>query len=138
MFDRQQNSTASFAEVTGGENCSELVYEFCEKLLKIDNPKSKIQIDRAHRIGIKKPNKIRPIVVKFILTEHKDVVKSALSKTDLKASPYNGEYQVTDQLPQEVLERRKELIPTLISERKKGNKAVLVRDKLYINNKLAE
>ena len=139
VFARTTTSTASFANVTKqGENCSELVYEFCEKLLKIDDPKSKIQIERAHRIGIRKPDKIRPIVAKFVLSEHKDIVKSAASSFDLKVPPYNGAFRVTDQLPQEVLERRKELIPKMISERNKGNRASLVRDKLYVNGKLVE
>lgn len=138
VFERT-SSTASFANVTKqGENCSELVYEFCEKLLKINDPKSKIQIERAHRIGIRKPDKIRPIVAKFVLSEHKDIVKSAASNVDLKVPPYNGAFRVTDQLPQEVLERRKELIPKMVSERNKGNRASLVRDKLYVNGKLVE
>ena len=138
-FQQSGTSTASFANVTKeGENCFELVYEFCEKLLKIDDPKSKIKIERAHRIGARKPDKIRPIVAKFVLSEHKDVVKTAAGKVDLKAPPYNGAYRVTDQLPPEVLERRKELIPRLISERAAGNKASLVRDKLYVNGKFVE
>ena len=139
IFEWPGTSAASFAAVTKqGENCSELIYEFCEKLLKINDPKTKIQIDRAHRIGSRKPDKIRPIVAKFTLTEHIDVIKSAASKVDLKASPYNGAFRVTDQLPQEVLERRKELIPKMISERNKGNRASLIRDKLYVNGKLVE
>ena len=129
----------SFADVTKqGENCADLVYEFCEKLLNIENPRSKIHIERAHRVGVSKPDKIRLIVAKFVLSEHKDVVKSAAGKVDLKAPPYNGAHRVTDQLPPEVLERRKELIPRLISERGEGNKASLVRDKLYVNGKLVE
>ena len=54
-------SSASFADVTKqGENCADLVYEFCEKLLNIENPKSKIRIERAHRIGVRKPDKFGP------------------------------------------------------------------------------
>ena len=65
-------------------------------------------------------------------------VKSALNNVDLKAAPFNGEFRVTDQLPQEVREKRKTLIPKMLEERKKGNKATLVRDKLFVNGKLAE
>lgn len=129
----------SFAKVVQmGENCAEKVYEFCEKVLNIPNPKSKIQIDRAHRIGVRSPGKIRPIVAKFVLSEHKAFVKSALSKVNLKDPPYNGQFKVNDQFPPEVIERRKELIPKLLSERRKGNKATLVRDKLYVNNRFVE
>ncbi|MEW8546881.1 MAG: hypothetical protein AB2693_25480, partial [Candidatus Thiodiazotropha sp.] len=129
----------SFAKVVQmGENCADKVYEFCEKVLNIPNSKSKIQIDRAHRIGARSPGKIRPIVAKFVLSEHKALVKSALSKVNLKDPPYNGQFKVNDQFPPEVIERRRELIPKLLSERRKGNKATLVRDKLYVNNKFVE
>lgn len=107
-------------------------------MLKIDQPRLCIKIDRAHRIGARSVGKIRPIVVKFALSEHKSLVKAALSKVDLKQAPYNGMYRVNDQFPPEVNERRRDLIPRLISERRKGNKAVLVRDKLYVNNRLVE
>lgn len=138
VFVRPMESTSAYANVAKTEeNCSELVYEFLGKILKIDNPKSQIQIDRAHRIGGRAPGKIRPIVAKFVLTEHKQVVKAALRNIDLSAA-FNGAYKVTDQLPPEVIQRRRELIPTLIIERKKGNTAYLVRDKLYVNNKLVE
>ena len=139
LFKAPLSSSASFADVTKhGENCADLVYEFCETLLKIENPRMKIQIERAHRIGSRKPDKIRPIVAKFVLSEHKDIVKAAASNVDLKSAPYNGVCRVTDQLPPEVVARRKELIPRLIEERAKGNKANLVRDKLYVNGKFAE
>ena len=139
LFKPPGTSSSSFADVTKqGENCADLVYEFCEALLKIENPRSKIQIERAHRIGVRKPDKIRPIVAKFVLSEHKEIVKSAAGKVDLRAPPYNGAFRVTDQLPPEVLARRKELIPRLIDERGKGNKASLVRDKLYVNGKFVE
>lgn len=132
-------SSTSYANVVKREeDCAEKVYEFCEKVLKIDQPRSCIKIDRAHRIGVRSVGKIRPIVAKFALSEHKSLVKAALSKIDLKQAPYNGMYRVNDQFPPEVNDRRRELIPRLISERRKGNKAVLVRDKLFVNNRLVE
>ena len=131
-------SSLSFAEtVQKEESCADKVYEFCEKVLNIKDVRSCIKIDRAHRIGARSAGKTRPIVVKFLMSEHKDIVKSALRNVDLKTA-FKGAFKVNDQFPPEVIQRRRELIPRLISERKKGNKAALVRDKLYINNKLAE
>ena len=130
---------SSFSKVVEtGEDCAEKVFEFCENVLKIDNPKAKIQIERAHRIGNRSAGKIRPIVAKFVLSGHKAIVKSALSGVNLNAPPYNGDFKVNDQFPPEVISRRRELIPKLIEERKKGNKATLVRDKLFVNNKFVE
>ena len=55
-FQQSGTSTASFANVTKeGENCFELVYEFCEKLLNIDDPKSKLKV----RIGLVPGNRIK-------------------------------------------------------------------------------
>ena len=106
---------------------------FVKNVLKIKDARSRFKIDRAHRIGGRSEGKTRPIVAKFLLTEHKNLIKSALAKTDLKTA-FNGVFKLNDQFPPEVVQRRKELIPRLISERQKGNKAALVRDKFYINN----
>ena len=113
----------SFAKVVEtGEDCAEKVFEFCENVLKIENPKARIQIERAHRIGNRAAGKIRPIVAKFVLSGHKAIVKSALSGVDLNAPPYNGTFKVNDQFPPEVISRRRELIPKLIEERKRATK----------------
>jgi hypothetical protein len=66
--------------VTGGEtgirgvqreihdgNCSNIVLEFCENVMKIENAKTNIKIEKAYRLGRKKDGatRPRPIVVKF-------------------------------------------------------------------------
>jgi hypothetical protein len=51
-------------------------------------------------------------------------------------NPYPTPYNVSDQYPPEVQQRRRELIPKMLAARRDGKKATLVRDKLYINNKL--
>ena len=114
------------------EDCVEKVMDFCENILHIPDPKSKIQLDRAHRVGKYNIRKIRPIVVKFKDTCSKLAVKDSLKQVNL----FNTDYNVTEQYPQEVRDRRKELIPVMLQARKAGKKAVLVRDKLYINNDL--
>ena len=91
----------------------------------------KLFIDRAHRVGKFIPGKVRPIVAKFN-SASKDAIKNALKSVRLKHTNYN----VSDQFPLEIKERRKELIPVMIEARKRGNRANLVRDKLYINGKL--
>ena len=46
------------------EDCTEKIFDFCSNVLKIDNPKAVINIDRSHRIGKYKHDAIRPIVAK--------------------------------------------------------------------------
>ena len=105
---------------------------FLTQVLNINDSEECIRIDRAHRVGAYRGNKVRPIVVKFQDTASKMRVKDALKLVRLRDTPYN----VTDQYPQEVQQRCKDLIPHMVQARREGKKAVLVRDKLYINNKL--
>lgn len=126
-------SPKSFADaVASEEDCVAKIHDFCGGVLKIPNPEACIKIDRAHRMGSIIPGKQRPIVVKFASTASKMVVKSALQNVNLKSSPYN----VFDQFPKIVQDRRKELIPIMVQASKEQKKAVLVRDKLYINSRL--
>ena len=124
----------SYANAAAGEDCKAKVHEFCEKILKIPNARTRIYIDRAHRVGAYKPNRPRAIVVKFQDTESKMLVKGALKANNLKDSPYG----VFEQYPQMVQERRRALIPVMVEARKAGKTAYLVRDKLYINHRLFE
>lgn len=114
------------------EDCSALIFEFCQNTLKIPNPRDKIRIDRAHRLGGRMTGRTRSIVVKFKDTDSKLVVKNALREINLRGTAY----AVYDQLPPIVQERRKALLPIMIKARQEGKRAVLARDKLYINNVL--
>ena len=114
------------------EDCASKVYKLCESVLKISDVRNKIYIDRAHRIGDRSHGKARPIVAKFLNTRSKLEVKAALKNVNLK----DTQYAIFDQHPKEVGDRRKELIPIMVQARKDNKKAYLVRDKLYINNKL--
>ena len=120
----------TYSQAASPEDCVSKIYEFCENVLKIDNSRDNIRIDRAHRMGAGGASRTRPIVVKFMDTDSKMRVKSTLKGANLKNSPYN----VFDQLPQKVQERRKSLIPIMLKARSEGKRAYLVRDKLFINN----
>ncbi|MEW8548740.1 MAG: hypothetical protein AB2693_35000 [Candidatus Thiodiazotropha sp.] len=130
--DAQSSPRRTYAQVTASEDCAHKIYDFCDNVLKIPRSRECIQIDRAHRVGAPSAGKTRPIVVKFKDTDSKMRVKNSLKHIDLKQSPY----AVFDQLPKEVQERRKSLIPTMLDARRRGKTAVLIRDKIYINNRL--
>lgn len=128
----QASQPRSYAQVASGEDCNAKVWEFCETVLKISNARERVHIDRAHRSGPYKPDKPRVLIVKFKDTDSKMLVKNAARQIDLKQTPFG----VFDQYPPEVQEKRKGLIPIMLKARDEHKKAVLVRDKLYINNKL--
>ena len=133
LFQEQYSSAARTHSSTGSvhEDCRSKVLLFCKNVLHNSNPENNIQIDRAHRVGRYDRGKIRPIVAK-LTTDSKYFVKNALKSVDLHATPY----RVSDQFPQEVKERRKQLIPIMLQAREQGKRAVLVRDKLFIDNQL--
>lgn len=130
----ESSQPRSYAQVASREDCNAKVWEFCEAVLKIPNPRESVLIDRAHRTGAFKPGKPRAMIVKFKDTDSKMLVKSTAKELDLKQTPYG----VFDQYPPEVQEKRRALIPIMLKAKDERKKAVLVRDKLYINNKLYE
>lgn len=110
------------------ENCLNKIIQFCEDDLKIEDSKSKIKIDRAHRIGHFEHGKKRPIVVKFNYFGDKIDIKN-------KAREYlrDSVYRVSDQYPKVIQDRRRKLVPYLVQARQAGKQASLSNDVLYID-----
>ena len=97
-----------FSLHTVNEACIDKIFDFCELELGIDNVRQNVKIDRAHRIGQLRPNKIRPIVAKFNYFQDKETIKKAATEK-LK----NSRYSVGDQFPVEIQQRRRKLVPVL-------------------------
>lgn len=85
------------------------------------------EITNAYRLG-RKGNKIRPVVVQITTKWKKQLI--FVNKKNLPANIY-----VKDDFPKEVFEKRKQLLPQLEEERKKGNIAYIKFDKLVIKGK---
>lgn len=103
------------------------VKTFLKEELKIPNPDD-VLIDRAHRSGMKS-EKSRPVIVKLKDTASKDVVFRNVKH--LKGKP---QYSVQEQLPAEVMERRKRLWSKYKAAKSNpANKVSWVLDKLNIN-----
>ncbi|KAH3876593.1 hypothetical protein DPMN_000440 [Dreissena polymorpha] len=71
---------------------------------------------------------MRPIVVKFNYFGDKETVKSA-AREKLK----NSNFRVSDQLPKQIQDRRKKLLPYMIEAKRQGKQANLSYDALYID-----
>ncbi len=111
------------------EDCSAVIQDFCKDKLEITEP---IELDRVHRMGKKKQGKIRPIIAKFRNYEQRDLVRKSSRK--LKETNFS----ISEQFPKVVQERRKKLMPIFKKARLEGKKTALVRDRLYIGEKLYE
>lgn len=113
---------------SGNENCVNLINEFREAELNIVGIKD--NIERAHRIGRFQYNKTRPIVVKFSNFRVRESVRTSGYK--LK----NKQYNIREQFPKEIVEKRKALMPILRKALEENRRAVLKYDKLFIDGKL--
>ena len=112
-----------------GENCLELIDEFCYNELGIDDSIIP-NIDRAHRVGKYTQGKIRPIVVKFNDFKVREMIRT--SSHHLR----NTRYGIQEQFPKDISDRRRALQPVIHEARERGDRVSLVKDKLYINNQL--
>ena len=93
-----------------------------------------IPFANIHRIGniteAKRRGRPRPLIAKFVHKKHLLEVKRATVL--LKGTHYG----VNEQYPPEIERERKKLYPIAKTERKKGSRVVLVRDKLFVNNSM--
>ena len=113
------------------ESCIDKIYDFCEWELNMQNVRENVKIDRAHRIGPYKPNKVRPIVAKFNFYQDKELIKRKSAE-----KLQNSKLGVGDQFPKEIQQRRRTLIPVMKTAQRNGHTAILSYDRLYVDGKL--
>ncbi|XP_060569746.1 uncharacterized protein LOC132728137 [Ruditapes philippinarum] len=115
------------------EQTKECVIEYFKKDLKIpDEEIGDIKTNSVKRLGPKKNDKPRNILVVFQEVKMKDYVKSFKDNVDSKAS---GKY-MHDQYPQEIVEQRRKLIPIMLKARKAKKDAFIKYNKLFVDGKL--
>lgn len=83
------------------------------------------EINNAYRLGAKKDNKPRPILVTFTTNWRKQEILRNKKKLD-------QEIYIKEDLSKETLEKRKELLPQLQAERAQGKICFFVKDKIVI------
>ena len=102
----------------------------CEHLKIPENTVNEISFHRVHRIGRKLNAYPRPIVAKFERYKQKELVRSR--GRELKDTKFG----LSDQFPKEIQERRKVLFQIRKEYRKKGIRAIVSVDRLYLDGKL--
>ena len=108
------------------ENTEDLLRTFLYRELGIEY---RIEFGNVHRFS-HKPRGKRPIVARFIY--HRDLQYVLECAHRLRNSPYG----IRQQFPKEVEDKRKKLYPIQKEAKRHGKNAVLVRDRLYIDNNL--
>ena len=107
------------------EDTEQIVKETINKELEISS--EEIQIERAHRVGKPQDGRPRPVVARFCSWKQKEAILAAARKK----KPKNVRF--FQDLSSRTLQRRAEKIPKLIQERKKGNVAYFVLDRLVVH-----
>jgi prefoldin subunit 5 len=113
------------------EDCEVIIKNFIRDTMKVVGD---IPFDRVHRLGRYniKAQYPRPIVAKFTFYKDKEFIRLRAPSV-LK----NTNYYVKEQYPHEIEEKRKPLYKIAKDARENPENSVkLVRDKLFINNKL--
>lgn len=114
------------------EDAEEVLKNFIKNNLEIEEADD-IKMANVHRIGKRNRSsgaRPRSIIAKFV--HYKDLTKVKRSASKLKGTYYG----INEQFPSEIEEKRKSLYPIAKEARKKKEKVVFVRDKLYINDVL--
>ena len=119
-------------ETQDRENTEAVLRDFLVAEMKIsEQDMTKIRFDRAHRTGQKQPGKHRIIVAKFNPSAGKDIV--------LKHGKYldrEKRFGVNEQLPRELEERKKQLLPKFHEARSQQKTAKWSLDKLIVGDKV--
>ena len=115
-----------------GEDTEEILREFMERDLGYHNARS-VELQRVHRIN--RGNNVsgpRPIIARFLRFKNVEEIFALGRRLE------GTGYQMFRDLPQEIIKRRREQMPTLKKARRNGLKASFSRsqpDKLFINGK---
>ncbi|XP_062583394.1 uncharacterized protein LOC134245151 [Saccostrea cucullata] len=108
------------------EDIEAVLKEFIHTVMGIEEG---IQFHRVHRLGRKIPNKHRPIIAKFVLFKERERVRREAPAT-LVGKPFG----VNEQYPKAINDRRKLLYPHYKQAKRQNRKAVMVADKLFVDN----
>ncbi len=114
------------------ENTTEMIHDLLENKIGIEDARSKVKIDRSHRVGCRRVgnNKPRPIVVKFNFHQDREYVR--MNAKNLKGMKIG----ISEQFPEEIESIRKTLYPKLKKAKREGKRAKIIRYKLIIEGQV--
>ena len=126
----EENGAASNQKA---ENTKEVICNFMERELHIENARSRFEFQRIHQVGKATGKKSRPIIARFLRYSDREKVLSQGRKMFKDKT-----YSVYEDMPKELYELRKAQFKKLQNAKKRGDTAYFSRkypDKLFINGK---
>ena len=129
VYQRRENLRFFGLEEEDEEDVEEKVKAFLDEKLDLYEC-NRIEFQRAHRVGRKRPGSSRPIIVRFLrYPDRERVIRNAGA---LKGTAF----YIKPDLPREIINRRKLQQHRLLQARKEGKRAFFSRsepDKLFID-----
>ena len=128
VYSRRENLCFyGIPEIEGEENTEPVLKAFLEKELNVENAQS-IEFQRVHRVGKKDRNtrKPRAIIERCLRFKDRENLFSCRRNID---SPSN--FNIGPDLPKQVIDMRKRLIPKMVQARKDGKRAAFSRTEPY-------
>ena len=133
--DDEENGTVS-DQWSVTENTKEIIYNFIEQELQIQNTRSRIEFQRVHRVGKERGKKSRPIIAKFL--RYCDREEFLCKERKLLKDKF---FSVFEDMPKELYELRKAQLKKLQNAKETGDTAYFSKkfpDKLFINGKYVQ
>ena len=128
VYSRRENLRFyGIPEIEGEENTEPVLKAFLEKELNVENAQS-IEFQRVHRVGKKDRNtrKPRAIIARCLRFKDRENLFSCRRNID---GPSN--FGIGPDLPKQVIDMRKRLIPKMVQARKDGKRAAFSRTEPY-------
>ena len=125
-------------QATGNENASvpedtkEIIHNFFEQELKIENSRTKYEFQRVHRLGKPNSTSSRPIIVRFLWFTDKEVM--SVARKELK----DKDFSMYDDIPKDLYNLRKQQQKKSKQARHKGYRVHFSKahpDQLFVNGK---
>ncbi|KAL9976171.1 hypothetical protein ACROYT_G013432 [Oculina patagonica] len=113
LAERETKSSSNISEVINTRN---ILFEFLDKRLGLENPEKEIELQRVHRIGKPTAGKTRPIIARFLRFQDREMVLKASFRLQ------DPEIKVLEDYPQEIIERRRKQMKKLKDAKKNGMK----------------
>lgn len=135
-----QDSKAEKPMFTAKERCKQAALDFFQKHMNIDLEASDIW--KAHRTGLRKPGKVRPMIVKLAYPAKDLVMENIASLKGKKNIKTNQTFFISEQIPEGVMETKKrnaERLKTLKEANDKKetkDKIQVINDKILVNDEL--
>mgnify|MGYP000011216211 CR=1 FL=1 len=135
FFGIEERETGANSKDSEKVDTRDILIDFLENGLGLDNPAEEIELQRVHRLGKPVAGKIRPIIARFLRYPDRERVLRASFRLSRES-----EIKVLEDYPKEIIERRRKQMPKLKEAKKSGLRVAFSKlepDKLYINGKFA-